>query len=74
MRALVVERVALVSELILCLFVPQYTILSGHPPFHIQSTSIEGIMERIKDGRFSLHGEEWHGVSNAAKSVIKGEG
>lgn len=30
-------------------------------------------MERIKAGKFSLQGEEWTGVSAAAKNVIEGE-
>jgi hypothetical protein len=61
------------GELSVSVLFLQYTILSGHPPFHAQSASTEDIMDRIKGGRFSLNGEEWTGVSNAARSVIKGE-
>ena len=60
------------SNYLVPLYAPQYTILCGHPPFYAQSRSTEEIMEQIKAGRFSLLGDEWEGVSSAAKNVIEG--
>lgn len=47
-------------------------MLCGHAPFYGQSLSTEEIIERIRSGQFSFEGEEWSGVSAAAKEVIEG--
>ena len=51
-------------------------MLSGHVPFQTKSgsrnNSASEIMKRIKDGDFSLEGEEWDTVSSAAKDLIQG--
>ncbi|XP_063920570.1 ribosomal protein S6 kinase alpha-5-like isoform X2 [Zophobas morio] len=51
-----------------------YTMLSGKAPFHARSRdeSVSSIMERIKEGDFSFHSAAWNGVSNEAKSVVRG--
>ncbi|XP_033107104.1 ribosomal protein S6 kinase alpha-5-like, partial [Anneissia japonica] len=53
-----------------------YTMLSGHVPFQAKrnsgDNSATSIMMRIKQGDFSLDGEEWQSVSVAAKDLIKG--
>ena len=45
-----------------------YILLSGEPPFN-GATDIE-IVERIKEGTFSMEGPRWDDVSNEAKDLI----
>lgn len=59
------------------LFTPQYMMLSGQVPF--QGASGQGgqsqaaeIMRKIREGRFSLDGEAWRGVSEEAKELVRG--
>lgn len=51
-------------------------MLSGRVPFQSSSrdVSAESIMLKIKEGEFSLLGNEWQRVSDDAKRLIKGEG
>ena len=56
---------------------PQYMMLSGQVPF--QGASGQGgqsqaaeIMCKIREGRFSLDGEAWQGVSEEAKELVRG--
>ena len=55
-----------------CIF--QYTMLSGRAPFRGQSrdASVATIMQRIKEGEFSVNGKEWSHVSDEAKRIIQG--
>lgn len=53
-------------------------MLSGQVPF--QGASSQGgqsqaaeIMCKIREGRFSLDGEAWQGVSEEAKELVRGE-
>lgn len=55
----------------------QYMMLSGQVPF--QGASGQGgqsqaaeIMCKIREGRFSLDGEAWQGVSEEAKELVRG--
>lgn len=55
----------------------QYTMLSGQVPFQSEQrgmTSLHAadIMQKIKEGDFSLEGEAWKGVSEDAKELVKG--
>lgn len=59
------------------LHLPQYMMLSGQVPF--QGSSGQGgqsqaaeIMCKIREGRFSLDGEAWQGVSEEAKELVRG--
>ncbi|CAL8308989.1 unnamed protein product [Gadus morhua 'NCC'] len=54
-----------------------YTMLSGQVPFHSEqrgmtSSYASDIMQKIKEGDFSLDGEAWKGVSEEAKELVKG--
>uniref|UniRef100_A0A8C9ZSU1 Ribosomal protein S6 kinase n=1 Tax=Sander lucioperca TaxID=283035 RepID=A0A8C9ZSU1_SANLU len=54
-----------------------YTMLSGQVPFHSEqrgmtSSYAADIMQKIKEGDFSLDGEAWKGVSEDAKELVKG--
>ncbi|KAL3284975.1 hypothetical protein HHI36_019104 [Cryptolaemus montrouzieri] len=51
-----------------------YTMLCGRAPFHARSRdeNVSSIMERIKGGDFSFESPAWNGVSQDAKSVVKG--
>lgn len=56
----------------------QYTMLSGQVPFQSEqrgmtSSYAADIMQKIKEGDFSLDGEAWKGVSEDAKELVKGE-
>lgn len=58
-----------------CFF--QYTMLSGQVPFQSEqcgmtSSYAADIMQKIKEGDFSLDGEAWKGVSEEAKELVKG--
>ncbi|CAL8402220.1 unnamed protein product [Boreogadus saida] len=53
-----------------------YTMLSGQVPFHSEqrgmtSSYASDIMQKIKEGDFSLDGEAWKGVSEEAKELVK---
>lgn len=55
----------------------QYTMLSGQVPFQseqrgVTSSYAADIMQKIKEGDFSLDGEAWKGVSEDAKELVKG--
>lgn len=55
----------------------QYTMLSGQVPFQSEqrgmtSSYAADIMQKIKEGDFSLDGEAWKGVSEEAKELVKG--
>lgn len=57
----------------------QYTMLSGQVPFQSEqlgmtSSYAADIMQKIKEGDFSLDGEAWKGVSDDAKELVKGMG
>lgn len=61
----------------LCVYSPQYTMLSGQVPFQSEqrgmtSSYAADIMQKIKEGDFSLDGEAWKGVSEDAKELVKG--
>ena len=52
-------------------------MLSGRVPFHSEqrgmtSSYASDIMQKIKEGDFSLDGEAWRGVSEEAKELVKG--
>jgi len=52
-------------------------MLSGQVPFQskqrgMTSSFAADIMQKIKEGDFSLEGEAWKGVSEAAKELVKG--
>uniref|UniRef100_A0A7N8XZU6 Ribosomal protein S6 kinase n=1 Tax=Mastacembelus armatus TaxID=205130 RepID=A0A7N8XZU6_9TELE len=54
-----------------------YTMLSGQVPFQSEqrgmtSSFAADIMQKIKEGDFSLDGEAWKGVSEDAKELVKG--
>ncbi|XP_023132113.1 ribosomal protein S6 kinase alpha-4 [Amphiprion ocellaris] len=54
-----------------------YTMLSGQVPFQSEqrgmtSSYAADIMQKIKEGDFSLDGEPWKGVSEDAKELVKG--
>uniref|UniRef100_A0A671U522 non-specific serine/threonine protein kinase n=1 Tax=Sparus aurata TaxID=8175 RepID=A0A671U522_SPAAU len=54
-----------------------YTMLSGQVPFQSEqrgmtSSYAADIMQKIKEGDFSLEGEAWKGVSEDAKELVKG--
>ncbi|XP_008199672.1 ribosomal protein S6 kinase alpha-5 isoform X2 [Tribolium castaneum] len=51
-----------------------YTMLCGKAPFHARSRdeNVSSIMERIKEGDFNFNSSAWTGVSNEAKSVVRG--
>uniref|UniRef100_A0A668AZI5 Ribosomal protein S6 kinase n=1 Tax=Myripristis murdjan TaxID=586833 RepID=A0A668AZI5_9TELE len=54
-----------------------YTMLSGQVPFQSEqrgmtSSFAADIMQKIKEGDFSLAGEAWKGVSEEAKELVKG--
>ncbi|XP_068918407.1 ribosomal protein S6 kinase alpha-5-like isoform X3 [Tenebrio molitor] len=51
-----------------------YTMLCGKAPFHARSRdeNVSSIMERIKEGDFNFNSTAWSGVSNEAKSVVRG--
>uniref|UniRef100_G3QA73 non-specific serine/threonine protein kinase n=1 Tax=Gasterosteus aculeatus aculeatus TaxID=481459 RepID=G3QA73_GASAC len=54
-----------------------YTMLSGQVPFQSEqrgmtSSYAADIMQKIKEGDFSLDGEAWKGVSENAKELVKG--
>ncbi|XP_056140404.1 ribosomal protein S6 kinase alpha-4 [Lampris incognitus] len=54
-----------------------YTMLSGQVPFQCEqremtSSHAADIMQKIKEGDFSLAGEAWKGVSEEAKELVKG--
>uniref|UniRef100_A0A8C2WF74 Ribosomal protein S6 kinase n=1 Tax=Cyclopterus lumpus TaxID=8103 RepID=A0A8C2WF74_CYCLU len=54
-----------------------YTMLSGQVPFQSEqrgmtSSYAADIMQKIKEGDFSLDGEAWKGVSEDAKELVKG--
>uniref|UniRef100_A0A672ICF8 non-specific serine/threonine protein kinase n=1 Tax=Salarias fasciatus TaxID=181472 RepID=A0A672ICF8_SALFA len=54
-----------------------YTMLSGQVPFQSEqggmtSSYAADIMQKIKEGDFSLDGEAWKGVSDDAKELVKG--
>ncbi|XP_070578198.1 ribosomal protein S6 kinase alpha-5-like [Ptychodera flava] len=53
-----------------------YTMLSGNVPFlksrRGANDSASDIMQRIKEGDFTLKGEGWHNVSQQAKNLIQG--
>lgn len=58
-------------------FVQQYTMLSGQVPFQsdqrgMTSSYAVDIMQKIKEGDFSLDGDPWKGVSEDAKELVKG--
>lgn len=60
-----------------CVCVEQYTMLSGQVPFQsgqrgVTSSYAADIMQKIKEGDFSLDGEAWKGVSEDAKELVKG--
>lgn len=46
-----------------------YILLSGSPPFWAPTD--KGIFEEVKSCNYSLQGDEWRGISNGAKEVIK---
>jgi calcium/calmodulin-dependent protein kinase I len=47
-----------------------YIILSGHPPFD-QSASIPALFNSILNARYSFPMEQWEGVSEDAKDLVK---
>lgn len=52
-------------------------MLSGQVPFQSEqggmtSSYAADIMQKIKEGDFSLDGEAWKGVSEDAKELVKG--
>lgn len=52
-------------------------MLSGQVPFQSEqrgmtSSYAADIMQKIKEGDFSLDGEAWKGVSDDAKELVKG--
>uniref|UniRef100_A0A8C6LKS0 non-specific serine/threonine protein kinase n=1 Tax=Nothobranchius furzeri TaxID=105023 RepID=A0A8C6LKS0_NOTFU len=54
-----------------------YTMLSGQVPFQSEqrgmtSSYAADIMQKIKEGDFSLDGDAWKGVSEDAKELVKG--
>lgn len=51
-----------------------YTMLSGKAPFHARSRDehVSAIMNRIKEGDFNFNSNAWNGVSNEAKSIVRG--
>lgn len=51
-----------------------YTMLSGEVPFHARSQDehVSAIMNRIKEGDFNFNSNAWNGVSNEAKSIVRG--
>ncbi|RZC33543.1 Pkinase and/or Kdo domain containing protein [Asbolus verrucosus] len=51
-----------------------YTMLCGKAPFHARSRdeNVSSIMGRIKEGDFNFNSPAWNGVSNEAKSVVRG--
>ncbi|XP_015240736.1 PREDICTED: ribosomal protein S6 kinase alpha-5-like [Cyprinodon variegatus] len=54
-----------------------YTMLSGQVPFQSEQRGMTSsyavdIMQKIKEGDFSLDGEAWKGVSEDAKELVKG--
>uniref|UniRef100_A0A3P9LDR7 Ribosomal protein S6 kinase n=1 Tax=Oryzias latipes TaxID=8090 RepID=A0A3P9LDR7_ORYLA len=54
-----------------------YTMLSGQVPFQsdqrgMTSSYAVDIMQKIKEGDFSLDGDPWKGVSEDAKELVKG--
>ncbi|KAJ3589029.1 hypothetical protein NHX12_009877 [Muraenolepis orangiensis] len=54
-----------------------YTMLSGQVPFQSEqrgmtSSYAADIMQKIKEGDFSLDSEAWRGVSDQAKELVKG--
>lgn len=54
-------------------------MLSGQVPFQSEqrgmtSSFAADIMQKIKEGDFSLAGEAWKGVSEEAKELVKGRG
>lgn len=62
----------------LCVCFHQYTMLSGQVPFQSEqrgmtSSYAADIMQKIKEGDFSLDGEAWKGVSEDAKELVKGK-
>ena len=46
-----------------------YILLCGRPPF--QSKSNREILERTARGQYSMRGEEWEGVSDSAKDLVR---
>nr|XP_061817986.1 ribosomal protein S6 kinase alpha-4-like isoform X2 [Nerophis lumbriciformis] len=54
-----------------------YTMLSGQVPFQCEQVGMTSsyaadIMQKIKEGDFSLDGEPWKSVSEDAKELVKG--
>ncbi|XP_028838426.1 ribosomal protein S6 kinase alpha-4 isoform X1 [Denticeps clupeoides] len=54
-----------------------YTMLSGQVPFQTEkkgltSSHAADIMQKIKEGDFSLDSEAWRGVSDEAKDLVRG--
>ena len=47
-----------------------YIILSGHPPFD-QSAPIPALFNSILNARYSFPREQWEGVSEDAKDLVK---
>ena len=48
----------------------QYTLLSGHAPFHSQS--IDDLVSQIQKGCVSFEGEEWRHISSQAMDIVAG--
>lgn len=51
-----------------------YTMLSGRPPFQVQThgESAEKVMHKIRAGQFNLDGAEWQQVSESARDLVRG--
>jgi len=45
-----------------------YILLSGKPPFSGDNDS--EILRAVKEGKYSMNGPEWKGISNEAKDLI----
>jgi calcium-dependent protein kinase len=46
-----------------------YILLSGYPPFNGPDDST--IMDKVSQGKYDFHHEEWKGISDEAKTFIK---
>lgn len=46
-----------------------YVLLSGKPPFYARS--VDGVLEKVKKGQFTMEGALWNEVSSEAKDLIQ---
>ncbi|OEH74941.1 CAM CDPK domain-containing protein [Cyclospora cayetanensis] len=46
-----------------------YILLCGYPPFHGENDA--EILSRVKVGRYSFNEQDWRGVSNEAKDLVR---